>query len=377
MSLVVFPFKEEEPLVATTNVRIAAAHPRVDAVLCVGSSPDAAYRAIAAAAPQIRAATGTPVTLILQSRIGTRRPGKGDAMNSGLAWFLAEDSLERVHFYDADITTFSESWITKAEEAADAGYPVVRHAFPRASTDAMITWFMTRTGLAKLWPGTVLARIQQPLGGELLFTRSVVEHLVDDPMVIDRSDWGIDTALTLSAAAGGFATAEVYIPEGKLHKLYGSLTDIEDMAVECFSAIQEAAGLVVPSVIEHRPPDAEVVTDAVRTKVAYSVGDTVGLLRDGWTDRQVDLLDLFPPGVRRPMLDSRDYPRLGFLDAELWGETYDVALRSFDAHDRDWRRLLFRLWVARVLSYTVTEAVKGYESAIDYLQSTIERYERA
>lgn len=377
MSLIVFPFKEEDPAVATANVRIAAAHPRVREILCVGSGPDAAYRAIAAAADEIEAATGVPVNLVLQSRLGTRRPGKGDAMNTGLAWFVDHGGFERLHFYDADITSFSGSWITRAEEAADAGYPVVRHAFPRASTDAMITWFMTRPGLAKLWPGTVLPRIQQPLGGELLLTREVVKHLVGDPMVGERSDWGIDTALTLSAAAAGFPIAEVSIPEGKLHKLYGSLTDIEDMALECFSAIQEAAGLVVPEGVDHRPPDDAPVSDDVRTKVAYSVSDTIGLLRDGWTDRQVDLLDLFPARVRRSMLDGREYPRLGFFDADLWGASYDVALASFDLTDRDWRRLWFRLWVARVLSYTVTECLKGYDAAIGYLRSTIAAYEAA
>ena len=73
---------------------------------------------------------------------------------------------------------------------------------------------------------------------------------------------------------------------------------------------------------------------------------------------------------------SIDYPRLGFLDGDLWGDTYRVLLDSFDPDDRDWRDLLFRLWVARVLSYTVTEAVRGYDAAIEYLNTTIEHYRR-
>ena len=74
------------------------------------------------------------------------------------------------------------------------------------------------------------------------------------------------------------------------------------------------------------------------------------------------------------MRESRDYPRLGFFDADLWGSTYRVMLESFDAADRDWRELLFRLWVARVLSYTVNEAVRGYDASMEYLQSTIDGY---
>ena len=375
MSLVVFPFKEEDPDVAKANVWIAARHTRVTEVLCVGSGRDDAYRAIAEAAPEIRRDTGTPVRLILQERRGSLRPGKGDAMNTGLAWFLDNSEDERIHFYDADITTFSGDWITKAEDAADRGFPVVRHYFPRASTDAMITWFITRTGFALLWPDTELARIAQPLGGELLFTRPVAEQLVADESVQAQSDWGIDTRYTLATVAARHATAEVYIAQGKLHKLYGSLTDIKDMAIECFAALHSQRNVTVPSGTGHDIEPATDVSQEVREKLAYSVGDTVGLLREGWTDRQVDLLNMFPHDLRRGLSASRDYPRLGFLDADVWRETYYVFLQHGDFKNRDWRELFFRAWVARVLSYTVTEAVRGYDAAMTYLQRMIESYE--
>ena len=113
----------------------------------------------------------------------------------------------------------------------------------------------------------------------------------------------------------------------------------------------------------------------MRTKVAYSVEDTVGLLGQGWTDAQVAMLEGFPEEMRTGMLASREHPNVDFLDARLWGEVYDVLLSRFDPGDDDWRSLLFRIWVARVLSYTASEAAKGYDSAIAYLQATISRYE--
>ena len=61
----------------------------------------------------------------------------------------AATGFERVHFYDADIINFDNMWIDGAEEAADKGYDIVRHRFPRASTDAMITWMVTRPSLAR------------------------------------------------------------------------------------------------------------------------------------------------------------------------------------------------------------------------------------
>lgn len=375
MSLVVFPFKDDDPAVAIANIRTAAGHPRVSTVLCVGSGGDADFASIEDAVGEVGKEAGVPVHTLTQTRMGSRRPGKGDAMNTAIAWFLDETDLARIHFYDADITTFSTSWISKAERAADDGYPAVRHYFPRSSTDAMITWFITRPGLAKLWPGTVLPEIRQPLGGELLFTRRVAEHLAADPAVVAQSDWGIDTRLTLSVAAGGFPTAEVYIPEGKLHKLYGSLTDIEDMAVECFSAVQQAQGLPVFAGVDHRVDDPTGVSEEMRTKAAYSVEETVGLLGEGWTDTQVAMLQQFPRGMRTGMLAGRESLKPRFLDARMWGDVYDVLLTRFDPTDDDWRSLLFRMWVARVLSYTASEVDKGYDSAIAYLQATISRYE--
>ena len=49
--------------------------------------------------------------------------------------------------------------------------------FPRAATDAMITWMITRPALARLFPGTLLPRLDQPLGGEVLLTGRAVEAL--------------------------------------------------------------------------------------------------------------------------------------------------------------------------------------------------------
>ena len=85
-------------------------------------------------------------------------------------------------------------------------YSVVRHYFARASTDAMITWMITKTGFSLLWPDSELPWIEQPLGGELLFKRPVVEHLVKDDRVRAQSDWGIDTLYTFSTFRQAFAS---------------------------------------------------------------------------------------------------------------------------------------------------------------------------
>ena len=206
MSLVVFPFKQEDPHVVVRNIQIAAEHPSIKQVLGVGVEQEKTYRAFENAMPDIHNKTGTSIDLILQDRIGSKRPGKGDGMNSALKYFLEKTDLPRIHFYDADITSFSGDWISKAEQAADFNFGVVRHYFPRARTDAMITWMITKTGFALVWPESVLSWIGQPLGGELLITRPVVEALVADERVMAQSDWGIDTLYTFVTAQNGFPT---------------------------------------------------------------------------------------------------------------------------------------------------------------------------
>ncbi|MGY4706148.1 mannosylglycerate synthase domain-containing protein [Candidatus Bipolaricaulota sp. J31] len=374
MSLVVFPFKEEDPEVLLSSVKVALAHPRVKEVLCVGASEDHCFRAVSAAAPELTRTHGKSVAVIIQERIGEMRPGKGDGMNTALKYFLERTDHERLHFYDADIVSFSEEWITKAEEAADEGYQVVRHYFPRSSTDAMITWMITRTGFALLWPRSTLPWIEQPLGGELLLTREAAEKLFSDLRVRRQSDWGIDTLYTFSMVAHGLSIAEIYIDAGKLHKLYGALTDLKTMLIECFSAVQSLKDEIVPEGTTHRIEYPGPVRQEMKERIGYDFERTLWLLRENWTDRQVELLELFPKEVREGLLTSRQYPRFSFMDEDTWAEVYRVLLAHFDARDADWAELLFKLWIARVLQYTVTVALRGYDYALYYLHRMVARY---
>ena len=375
-SLVAFPFKSEDIEVFQRSIQVAAAHPRVDGVLCVGHSENDCYRQLAEIIPKIAAETRKRIELIVQKRLGSKRPGKGDGMNTALKFFLETDH-ERLHFYDSDILSFSAEWITKAEEAADEGYQVVRHYFPRASTDAMVTWMVTKTGFALLWPDTELPFIEQPLGGELLMTREVAEKLFHDERVRARSDWGIDTIYTWAMVKHGFSLYETYIAAGKLHKLYGALSDLKEMVIECFNTIQELQSeWIAPTGMVHRIERPGPVPEAVKEKTAYDLEGSLHLLMEDWTERQLELLEGFPPAVREGMRECRRRPRFKFMDDLTWYETYKVLLKRFDFADEDWRELLFKLWIARVLNYTASVALRGYDYSLYYLQRMIEGYAR-
>jgi len=298
-------------------------------------------------------------------------------MNTAFKYFLEETDYERIHFYDSDIATFSQGWISQAEAAGDEGYQVVRHYFPRASTDAMVTWMITKTGFAILWPETELPFIEQPLGGELMMSREVAEALINDEAVLARSDWGIDTAYTCSMAKRKFSMFETYVSVGKLHKLYGALSDLKDMAVECFNTIQELKDKELETRgMVHRIERPGLVPEAVKEKTAYDLEGSLHLLMSGWTERQIELLAHFPHNVREGMRECPHRPRFKFMDDETWHETYKILLEKFDFADEDRRELLFKLWIARVLNYTSSVALRGYDYALYHLYKMIENFAR-
>lgn len=372
MSTVVFPFKVEDPEVAAANLAVAAHHPRVSRVMAVGASEEATFTTLSEVARSLAADTHTPVEVILQDRIGVMRPGKGDGMNTALRRFLDTDG-ERIHFYDADITNFDASWIDGAEQAADRGYPVVRHFFPRASTDAMITWMVTRPLFALAHPDSVLWQIRQPLGGELLLTREVVASLVADPLVEARSDWGIDTVISYATVAFGQPIYEHYVADGKQHALYGSLADIRDMVVECFEAAASVAERPSPGRPRHDSDPPRPAPPGIAHRVGFDVERTLHLLASPWSSEAVAAASHLPDDLSEPLLANMIRPTFAFLDADTWRRALLALLDSYRS-EPGWREVLFRLWVARVLAYTTTDALAGHTRAMEVLEESVRSY---
>lgn len=374
LSLVAFPFKAEDPAVAATNLEVAARHPRVGAVLAVGAAEDDTYRHLAGVAPAIGRRTGTAVEVVVQDRIGERRPGKGDGMNTALRRFRDSDH-RRIHFYDADITNFDASWIDGAEEAADEGFPVVRHYFPRASTDAMITWMITRPIFALAHPDSILWEIRQPLGGELLMSREAALAVDTDPLIAGRSDWGIDTVLTYATVALGVPIYEHYVADGKQHALYGSLVDIRQMLIECFEAAASVAALRDPGRPRHEVAPAAPAGPAIAHKVGFDVESTIHLLISPWPPEAVSAAAELPADLSRPLLANLVRPTFSFMDGDRWRRTLQALLERYEPAP-GWEEVLFRLWVARVLAYATREGLFGHSGAMEVLEEEVRRCAR-
>jgi mannosylglycerate synthase len=370
VSLIVMPFRHEDPDVALTNLGIAALHPSVGRVLAVAGDDETTTRIIREGVGRL----GGPIEVIPQERLGLLRSGKGDAVNTGFRFFLEETTLERIHFYDADIKSFSADWISKAEAAMDMGYEAVRHYYPRAATDAMITWMVTRPGFALLWPVSELPWLEQPLSGELAFSRSAAKTIATDDLVQTQSDWGIDTVLSFSTVAHGLSIYEPYISRGKDHALYNSLADLKVMMLECLAAIQTSTMARAPQTVIHRIEYPHSVSPAIAEKIAYDIEVTQRLLAAGWNKGQeVLLVKHFPPEVTSGALAWKAWPDTAFMDESTWLKTLSILLKQFELRDEEWCDLAFRLWLGRVLNYTLRVAVRGHSYATAYLHDMIRR----
>ena len=375
MTVVAFPFKDEDINVVGANLRTAARHRAVRQVWAIAAGEGDFAEDVFGVAEEIWKSESKPVVVMMQQRIGRYRAGKGDGMNTGIR-AAAESGVDRLHFYDADILNFDASWIDGAEAAADRGFGVVRHRFPRAATDAMITWMITRPSLAILFPGTVLPRLGQPLGGEMMLTRPVIESLAADTFVSDRSDWGIDTILTHATTTIGVPLFEHHVADGKRHALYGSLDELRDMLVECLDAARSLKGRPSPpdQLRFDRDPPGPVPRD-LKQVVAYDMASTLPLLTAPMTTEERALAANLPGEVADLLDIDGSEPAHGFLDEALWGRALRHLLDSFDLGSKGWRDLAFRLWLHRVVAYTHHQVPLGYDRAIEYLEGTIRLYE--
>ena len=98
------------------------------------------------------------------------------------------------------------------------------------------------------------------------------------------------------------------------------------------------------------------------------------MVPDTWSERQTELLSLFPTPIRDGMLAARKQTSFSFMDEWAWYEVYQILLDEYVEGDPDWEDLLFHLWVVRVLGYTHEVAMRGYGFALRYLRGMIQRY---
>lgn len=380
-ALVCFPFKEEDTKVFIKNIKEALSCKHVGGVLCAGYDKGKTYKEIKSLISKL-GKDKDRVNIIIQKKLGNKRNGKGNGMNTAVQYFIDKTSYGTIHFYDADIMSFDKSWINQTQLKINAGYDVVRCYFARAYTDAMITWNITKCGLAHIWPDNILSEIEQPLGGELAFTRKVGKKLLASPMVINASGWSIDTAYTLCFCKNKFSMYESYIKQGKMHKLYGALSDLRTMLLECFLILKEQQLLRIDTKgMKYKKDKISVIPKAIKEKMAYDKEGTIKLFRKNWSTREKELLGYFPEIIQKgvmKVLNSKTNNNFDFMTPENWNICYQLFLKYYNENDKYWQDLIFHLWMTRVLNHTSTFAKKGkgYYPAMKNLDQMVKNFRK-
>ncbi len=132
------------------------------------------------------------------------------------------------------------------------------------------------------------------------------------------------------------------------------------MLCECFSAVQSLKEEQVetgPTVHRIEPPGP--VPASIMRKAGCDVEKSLRLLSENWTKRQVHMLELFERDTKEGLLRASEWPEFGFMDEEAWVHAFKVFLDNFELDDEDWCELLFKIWVARVLNYTMRYVIRG------------------
>lgn len=149
-----------------------------------------------------------------------------------------------------------------------------------------------------------------------------------------------------------------------MHALYDGLRDLKTMLVECFDAIQSMKDVRVVGNSMHHVQAGEAVPTDVRQKIGYNIEKSLLLLGENWSEEQERMLELFPSKVVEGMQSARKFPTWSFMDEKTWVECYKVLLEHFNKDDEHWCELLFKMWVARVLNYTMRHVLRGYDVAM-------------
>jgi hypothetical protein len=202
------------------------------------------------------------------------------------------------------------------------------------------------------------------LGGEILLNDIAVQALADNPSVTARSDWGIDTLITHATATLGLGIYEHNVPDGKRHALYGSLSELEDMVLECLDAVASLRASPWPNAVFDADPPTP-VPDDLKTTVAYDLSATRQAIAAAPGDREIEILSGLGIDPTRPIE----------MDARLWAMVFPMLLDRFRLDDRDWRSVAFRLWVERVIHHTIHQVSLGYDHAMEYLEQTVRDFE--
>lgn len=202
------------------------------------------------------------------------RFGEGHGKGNALWASLAASTGDYVVWLDGDITSFESSWISRMlgpllDDESVAIVKAVSHRPTQMGGGGRTTELVTRPLISLYYPE--LAGLQQPLAGEYIARRTVLEQL---PFV---QGWGVEIAMLIDIAQRYGASAIAQVDVGTREHRHRSLHELSVQAAEVMAtmlaripdgsllrhdspALCRADGSEIPLNLAERPPLAWLTT---------------------------------------------------------------------------------------------------------------------
>ena len=203
----------------------------------------------------------------------------------------------------------------------------------------MITWMVTRLGFALLWPRSPLPTIEQPLSGELAFSRRRRRLIAADPRVKSQSDWGVDTAITFrDPCAWSFGLRVLHRPRQGPRPLFvvGRHQGHDGRVPRGPSEVASHRGTATFSTpVERMSEPRDSVSEQIAQQIGFDIEATQRLSGRwiGTRDRKPCSLPIFRRTSRSRRGVER-WPDTSWMDEETWLATLAILLDRLRARRR-------------------------------------------
>lgn len=243
-----------------------------------------------------------------------------------LMQFCLERDVQFMATMDADVVTVTADWPVQLLEplisrGADYTSPIYqRNRFEGSTTNHFAF---------PLIYGVFDVQVRQPIGGEFGFSRRLAEYLLQQKIIPEVEQYGIDIFMTAHAVAGGFTVQEVFLGR-KIHK---------------------------PSFPKIAPMFAQVAASALEVVHVYRVRKTKPRVQKSASAHGIDVEQkpTGPEAVKKLLEKAREdfqmsYPLPSFLSSELT-QQLETLIAAFEAD------ISPELW-SRFLARCVNEAMQ-------------------
>jgi len=269
---------------------------------------------------------------------------------------------------DADLKSITPEWLKCLLSPIIEGYDYVSPIYLRHKNDGTITNHLCYP----LVYGLLAQNIRQPIGGDMGFSRKLVEYWLDQEWTESTREYGIDIFMTLNAIRGEFKLAQVNLGS-KIHKpsapkLNSMFLQVTDSLFHFLSENKdfwiEKREIETPPLlcdVEHKVGYQEVIIDPEKTKK-----DALSEFEENFQIIEKQLPQEVRSQIEKIFLKEKSLE----LPPEIWPKiVYDLFyIYHINSNKKSLIKVLRALYFARILSFLRETTKKTQQEAEQLIQ---------